>query len=86
MRQIDKVTEKFSKTQKYSLDKARFGFVSSLISQIQSTWIIVYEILPWLWSLSDDLLIYAGYEKDHEVVVNLLIYLIIVIYFRYIKV
>nr|CAG8632869.1 5422_t:CDS:2 [Entrophospora candida] len=67
LQHIEEVIKKFSKTQEYSLDKARFSFVSTLISQIQSTWIIVFDILPWLWSLSGDWLEYAGYEKDYEI-------------------
>ncbi|CAH1764735.1 1230_t:CDS:2 [Entrophospora sp. SA101] len=67
LQHIEEVIKKFSKTQEYSLDKARFSFVSTLISQIQSTWIIVFDILPWLWSLSGDWLVYAGYEKDYEI-------------------
>src|SRR6266498_2166905 len=67
LQDIEEVREKFQKTQEYGLDKARFEFVSGLFGQIQSTWIFVWDILPWLWNLSGEWLTYAGYGTDHEV-------------------
>src|SRR6266498_419466 len=67
LQDIEEVREKFKKTQEYGLDKAKFEFVSGLFGQIQSTWIIVWDVLPWLWNLTGEWLIYAGYGTDHEV-------------------
>ncbi|CAG8570565.1 15795_t:CDS:2 [Racocetra fulgida] len=49
---IEDVRKDFKKTQAYGIDKAKFGFVSALFGQVQSTIIIVWDILPWLWDLS----------------------------------
>lgn len=42
----------FDKSQAYGRAKAKFGFVSGLISQIQNVLFIQYDILPKLWGLT----------------------------------
>ncbi|CAB4468536.1 hypothetical protein RhiirA5_451995 [Rhizophagus irregularis] len=72
LQDIEEVREKFRKTQEYGLDKAKFEFVSALFGQIQSTCMIVFDILPWLWNLSGEWLAYAGYGPDHEITQSLI--------------
>lgn len=44
--------ETFRKAKKYSIDKARFGFITSAYSQIQSTLTIYCFLLPYFWQMS----------------------------------
>lgn len=52
--QID--SETFKKSKAYSIDKARFGFVSGLYSQIQFTLTIYYFLMPYFWDLSHSIM------------------------------
>lgn len=54
-KQIDHET--FTKAKEYSIDKAKFGFLTSFYSQIQSTAVICFFIMPYFWNLSDDILV-----------------------------
>ncbi|CAG8435341.1 5557_t:CDS:2 [Diversispora eburnea] len=72
LQDIEEVREKFKKSQAYGLDKAKFQFVSALFGQIQSTWVIVWNILPWLWTSSGEWLSYAGYKTEYEITQSLL--------------
>ncbi|CAI2167721.1 2737_t:CDS:2 [Funneliformis geosporum] len=72
LQDIEEIREKFRKTQEYGLDKAKFGFVSGLFGQLQSTWMIVWDVLPWLWNLSGEWLTYAGYGTDYEITQSLI--------------
>lgn len=60
--------ETFDKAQAYGRDKARFGFVETVFSLIQNALFIVYDFMPWLWSLSGDVMFrLAGYGSEYEV-------------------
>ncbi|CAG8774712.1 6021_t:CDS:2, partial [Acaulospora morrowiae] len=72
LQNIEEVREKFQKTQAYGLAKARFQFASELFGQLQSTWIIVWNILPKLWLFSGELLAYAGYGTEYEIIQSLI--------------
>lgn len=48
--------ETFNKAKAYSIDKARFGFISSIFSQIQSTVILYFFLMPYFWNLSRDIM------------------------------
>lgn len=52
--QID--DETFKKAKAYSIDKARFGFISSVYNQIQFTVTIYYFLMPYFWDLSNDIM------------------------------
>lgn len=43
----------FEKSRSYSIDKARFGFVSSLFNQVQSSVVLCCFIMPFFWELSN---------------------------------
>ncbi|KAG9285367.1 hypothetical protein G9A89_010842 [Geosiphon pyriformis] len=62
------IREKYPKAQAYSIDKAKFGFISSFLSQIENTSLIVFDLLPWMWRISGNLLEYAGYDQSYEIV------------------
>jgi STE24 endopeptidase len=44
--------ETFDKSQAYGRAKSKFGFISSLYSQVQNVLFIQYDILPKLWALT----------------------------------
>lgn len=53
----DRIDEKtFLKAKAYSIDKAKYGFISSIINQIQSTLIICYYLQPYFWNISGDIM------------------------------
>ncbi|KAJ3417494.1 CAAX prenyl protease 1 [Chytridiales sp. JEL 0842] len=55
------------KSKAYGLDKSRFAFVSSLFSQIQTSAVIHYDILPYLWNLSQVALTQVGLTGQREI-------------------
>ncbi|KAF8977821.1 hypothetical protein BGZ46_007098 [Entomortierella lignicola] len=63
--------EEFLKAQAYGLDKARFGFIQSVFSQIENTLIITLEFMPWLWNVSGDIMFkVAGFGSEYEPLFN----------------
>jgi len=44
--------ETMDKSRNYNLDKTRYGFVYGSWSQIVSTSVIYFNVIPWLWNLS----------------------------------
>lgn len=48
--------ETFLKAKRYSIDKARFGFLSSIFGQIQSTVTICFFLMPYFWKLSNQIM------------------------------
>uniref|UniRef100_A0A6G1SBR6 CAAX prenyl protease n=1 Tax=Aceria tosichella TaxID=561515 RepID=A0A6G1SBR6_9ACAR len=48
--------ETFKKAKSYSIDKARFGFVTSAYSQIQFTLTICLFLMPYFWQLSHQIM------------------------------
>jgi hypothetical protein len=59
--------EEHKKSKAYGLDKSRFAFVSSLFSQLQTTFVIQYNVLPYLWALSKEALQSVGLTGEREV-------------------
>lgn len=59
--------ETFEKSRKYQLDKTNFGFVSGLYSQIESSLILVFYGIPYLWKISGATNQYFGYDQSHEI-------------------
>lgn len=58
----------FQKSQRYNLDKSRFGFIENLWKQLEVLLQFHYNVIPWLWDFTGRLLYqYAGYGPDHEV-------------------
>lgn len=65
--------EVFDKSQAYGRAKAKFGFVSGLIGQVQNIAFIYYDVLPKLWALTGSWLLrfssnrFSG-EISHSIV------------------
>merc|ERR1712212_559874 len=62
---LDKET--FEKSRLYQIDKSKFGFWSSLCGQIESTLILVYGGIPFLWAVSDSTMVHFGMDRSHEI-------------------
>ena len=48
--EIDQKT--YDKSQEYGRAKARFGFFSGIISQLQDFAILYYDVFPWTWAIT----------------------------------
>ncbi|KAG1683887.1 CAAX prenyl protease 1 [Nymphon striatum] len=60
--------EGFEKARKYQLDRSNFGFWHGIWGQLESSLILLYNMLPILWNYSGYLLLkYTGLESEHEV-------------------
>lgn len=55
--------ETFKKSKAYSIDKARFGFISSVFGQLQSTATIYFFLMPYFWDLSNDIMKGMGFNR-----------------------
>jgi len=62
---LDKET--FEKSRSYQIDKSKFGFWSSLYGQIESTLILVYGGIPFLWAASETAIMHFGLDRSHEI-------------------
>lgn len=62
---LDKET--FEKSRLYQIDKSKFGFWSSLYGQVESTLILVYGGIPFLWAVSELAIVNFGYDRSHEI-------------------
>jgi len=59
--------ETFEKSRLYQVDKSKFGFWSSLYGQIESSLILVYGGIPFLWAFSETAIISLGFDRTHEI-------------------
>ncbi|KAG0330030.1 hypothetical protein BG004_002190, partial [Podila humilis] len=67
--------EEFQKAQAYGRDRAKFGFVSTVVEQIQSVLMLVYNFLPWLWDVSGQTMFAAtGFGSDHEITQSIIFF------------
>lgn len=62
---LDKET--FEKSRLYQVDKSKFGFWSSLYGQVESTLILVYGGIPFLWAFSETAIVSCGFDRSHEI-------------------
>ena len=58
--------ENLEKARNYNIDKTKFGFVSGLWSQVLSTVILTFNIIPGIWLLSRDILDHFGLDLYGE--------------------
>ncbi len=63
------VTEKeFHKSNAYSLDKSKFGVITSTFGFVQQVIVFLFNLIPYFWDLSGSVLEWFGYSsKDNEV-------------------
>lgn len=66
----------FEKSRLYQLDKANFGFWHSVFGQIETTLILIYGVIPWLWQLSGNVMARFGYGVDYEIIQSLVFILL----------
>jgi len=59
--------ETFEKSRLYQIDKSKFGFWSSLYGQVESTLILVYGGIPFLWAFSETMISGVGFDRSHEI-------------------
>ncbi|KAI8814973.1 peptidase family M48-domain-containing protein [Cladochytrium replicatum] len=62
----------FLKSQAYGLDKSNFGFVSGAFTQIQTTLILLWDVLPWFWWYSGTLF----QSADREILRSIIFFVI----------
>ncbi|XP_047128545.1 CAAX prenyl protease 1 homolog isoform X1 [Hydra vulgaris] len=62
---LDKQT--FEKSRLYQVDRSKFGFVSSIYSQLELTVILLFGGLPFLWAVSGSLNEALGFDATHEI-------------------
>jgi len=62
--------EKFLKSQSYGLDKSRFGFLVGGFSQVETTVLLIYGGLPYIWNYATELCAQYGYDSEYEVTIS----------------
>ncbi|KAF9425358.1 hypothetical protein BGZ94_007594 [Podila epigama] len=67
--------EEFQKAQAYGRDKARFGFVATVVEQVQGVLMLAYDFLPWLWRVSGDAMFaVTGFGSEYEITQSLVFF------------
>lgn len=59
--------ETFEKSRRYQVDKTKFGFISGLYSQIESSLILWFFGIPLLWNCAGTVNKHFGYDETHEI-------------------
>eukprot|EP01114_Cavostelium_apophysatum_P009201 TRINITY_DN2228_c0_g1_i1.p1 TRINITY_DN2228_c0_g1~~TRINITY_DN2228_c0_g1_i1.p1 ORF type:complete len:420 (+),score=105.08 TRINITY_DN2228_c0_g1_i1:31-1290(+) len=72
--------DKFQKAQSYGRDKTRFGFITGAFSQVESTLILLFGGLPFLWNYSEELVTRFGLGPEYEITVSLVFLLLTMVY------
>jgi len=62
---LDKET--FEKSRLYQVDKSRFSFFSSFYSQLESSLILYFNGLPYLWHVAGAFNLHYGYHGTYEI-------------------
>ncbi|KAG6437590.1 hypothetical protein SASPL_102509 [Salvia splendens] len=60
--------EKFEKSRAYSLDKSNFHFVHEFVTILMDSAILYFGILPWFWKRCGEVLVYAGFNAENEII------------------
>ncbi|XP_072275019.1 CAAX prenyl protease 1 homolog [Pyxicephalus adspersus] len=68
--------ETFEKSRLYQLDKSTFSFWSGLYSEIEGTLILVLGGIPFLWDVSEHVLVRAGFTPEYEITQSLIFLLL----------
>lgn len=59
--------ETYTKARLYQLDKSEFSFWSGLYSQFETTVILLFGGIPFLWNKSGEFLQRHGYDEEYEI-------------------
>lgn len=57
----------FVKARAYGLDKSRFQFISDIFDQLENTVTIVFDFMPWFWTIAGTIMTRWSYLPQHEV-------------------
>ncbi|KAG6434439.1 CAAX prenyl protease 1 homolog isoform X1 [Salvia hispanica] len=60
--------EKFEKSRAYSLDKSNFHFVHEFVTILMDSAILYFGVLPWFWKRCGEVLVYAGFNAENEII------------------
>uniref|UniRef100_A0A5S6QEB7 CAAX prenyl protease n=1 Tax=Trichuris muris TaxID=70415 RepID=A0A5S6QEB7_TRIMR len=52
--------DKFAKARLYKLDRAKFGFFSAFVDQIETTIVLLFDLIPALWRISGAICVKVG--------------------------
>jgi len=72
--------EKFEKAQVYGLDKSNFGFLTSVFGQVETSLILWFGGLPFLWNYATQLAEKFGYGPEYEITISLIFIFLSIIY------
>ncbi|XP_048239837.1 CAAX prenyl protease 1 homolog [Haliotis rufescens] len=72
--------ETFEKARVYQLDKSNFSFYHDVYSQIESTLILVFGGMPFVWSLAGGMMARHGYGADYEILQSVVFTIIWMLY------
>lgn len=64
---LSQIKEKFDKSRAYGLDKSRFGFVTSVYGQLESTAFLLLGYMPFCWTVSGSLLEHFNFDPSNEI-------------------
>lgn len=67
------------KSKAYGADKAYFSLFTALYSQVQTTLVIVYDVLPIIWEWSRNLLVDCGLVGDRPILQSIVFVLVMMI-------
>ena len=65
----------FEKSRHYSYDKSTYNFIATAYSQLETTLIFSFNLLPWVWTYAGNLRARLGYGVEAEVSLQCLHYL-----------
>ncbi|XP_074658411.1 CAAX prenyl protease 1 homolog [Tubulanus polymorphus] len=72
--------ETFEKARVYQLDKSVFGLWSGLFSQVETTLLLLFGGLPFIWRVAGDITAYFGYGSEYEVLQSMAFMVLTMIY------
>ncbi|XP_038059129.1 CAAX prenyl protease 1 homolog [Patiria miniata] len=72
--------ETFEKSRLYQLDKSSFGFWQGVFSQLESSAILLYGGIPYMWGVAGHAIAYFGYGPENEIIQSLMFMLLASVY------
>jgi len=72
--------EVFEKSRHYEMDKSKLGFASSTFSQFESTAILLFGGIPFLWDAAGRVIGTFGYSSKYEITQSMAFILLCVLY------
>ncbi|XP_033635825.1 CAAX prenyl protease 1 homolog [Asterias rubens] len=72
--------ETFEKARVYQLDKSSFGFWHGVFSQLESSAILLFGGIPYMWGVAGNVLGYFSYGPEYQIVQSLAFLLLTSVY------